>query len=71
MSIRRSLYEHATIRPIKWKNQAEVITKNADGSMTVRTKGGDVYTVEDAEVQEFIVYTMLNDEVRESRPQGG
>lgn len=56
------LYSQARIHPIKKGNEAEKVTKNADGSMTVTQGNGNTFTLpaDAPELQAFVVYTMLN-----------
>lgn len=55
------------IVPIRPENQVETVTKNSDGSLVVRQKSGQTFTIEPGDdlFQAFIIYTMLNSEARQ------
>ncbi len=54
------------IIPAQKPNQAQQVTKNADGSMCVNFKDGTVGTLDagDKDLQAFVIWTMLNPECR-------
>jgi hypothetical protein len=65
-SIAQQLYASAKIKPIQRQNQIKNAKKLEDGSMEFTQNSGNGFTVshQDMEIQAFLVYTMLNTEVR-------
>jgi hypothetical protein len=68
-TINQMIANSQRIIPVQYPNRADQITKNADGSMSVKQKSGEVFEIgEDAfEAQLFVIFTMLNSETTESQ----
>lgn len=62
------MMRNTRIVPVKFENRAKSVQKNADGSMLVVQESGNEFTIPagEEEMQAFVVYTMLNDQVTES-----
>lgn len=60
------MYAQARITPIQRQNQVKAIEKLANGGLRVSIHNGQSYDIapEDAELQAFVVYTVLNGAAR-------